>query len=274
MHATQEIDRSEKPSLGACFERLEAIMKKLRGPGGCPWDREQTLATLKQYLLEETYEELDAIDSGDPARIRDELGDVLLQVVFQAEVAREQGGFELKDVVNGIADKLVRRHPHVFGEVEVADSAEVLRNWEQIKKTERADGPKSVVGHLPRSLPALHKAHQLQKKVSRVGFDWDRVDDVIAKIEEELEEVREALAEGDAAHVREEIGDLLFSVTNLSRFLGHDAEEALNRTVEKFVRRFQEVERRAHEAGRPLEACKLDELEGWWQQAKQGKGSP
>ncbi len=251
--------------------RLVEIMRILRAPGGCPWDREQTVETLKPYLVEEVYEVLDAIDSGDRAHLAEELGDLLLQIVFQSQICGEDGQFTFDDVARCIGDKLIRRHPHVFGAVQVADSREVIRNWENIKKDEKGNAPRSVVAGIPRHLPALQKAHQVQKKVARVGFDWDSVEGVLDKIDEELREVRAAIRAGRAEQIKAELGDLLFSVVNLGRFLGHDAEDALNATVKKFVRRFQDLECRLHAQGRKVNDCKLDELDRIWNEIKQAE---
>lgn len=257
----------EKP-----VERLLDIMRRLRGPSGCPWDREQTLDSLKTNLIEETYEVIDAMESGDRAELCGELGDLLLQVVFQAQICTEEGSFSFEDVVNGIADKLVRRHPHVFGDVQADTSGEVLKNWEKIKKTEKGSGkPRSLVEGIPRHLPALAKANLVQKRVARAGFEWDEISGVVAKLEEELAEVKEAMAQQDAAAIREELGDLLFSVVNLSRYLGHEPEELLNENIAKFMRRFQSLEDRLHAEGRELEKCSLDELEAVWVAVKQSE---
>jgi tetrapyrrole methylase family protein/MazG family protein len=260
------------------IERLLEIMERLRAPGGCPWDREQNLQSLKQYLVEECYEVIDAIDSGAPEKHAEELGDLLLQIVFQAQVQKEAGQFEFRDVVRHICNKLIRRHPHVFSDVRADDTRTVLQNWETIKASEKArqsgadaGAPASIIGEMPRHLPALHKAHHLQKKVSRIGFDWTRTHDVVAKIEEELQEVKQALADDNPDSVHEEIGDLLFAVVNLSRFQGINAEEALNRTVAKFTRRFQQVERRVQAAGRQLTDCTLPELEEHWLAVKRAE---
>lgn len=257
---------------GKPIDRLIGIMRELRGPDGCPWDREQTLDSLKSNLVEETYEVIDAIESGDRAELREELGDLLLQVVFQAQICEEAGEFNFDDVVNGIADKLVRRHPHVFGDVQADTSGEVLRNWEKIKKTEKdAEKPRSLVAGIPRHLPALARAHLVQKRVARAGFEWDEVGGVVAKLEEELAEVKEAMEHKDAAAVREELGDLLFSAVNLSRYLGHESEELLNENISKFMRRFQSLENRLHEEGREIEKCSLEELEAVWVSVKAGE---
>lgn len=243
-------------------------MRTLRSDKGCPWDREQNLQTLKQYLVEESYEVLDAIDSGNRSRLVDELGDLLLQVVFQAQICSEEGSFTFDDVANAISEKLIRRHPHVFGKVKVSGSAEVLKNWEKIKRTEKDGEPRSAVAGIPRHLPALHKAQQVQKKAARVGFDWEAVHQVIEKLDEEVGEVKQAMASKNSRHIREEIGDLLFAVVNLSRFLGHNAEEALDETVAKFIRRFQGIEKRLHALGRKMTDCRLDELDAIWNEIK------
>lgn len=263
------------------LQNLLDIMAKMRGEGGCPWDREQTLESLKQYLVEECYEVIDAIDSGRADKHADELGDLLLQVVFQAQIRREQGLFAFEEVVDRICEKLIRRHPHVFGNTHVSGSQEVLKNWEAIKVREKqesaagtsADGtlpgvPPSLVGDIPRHMPALHKAHHLQKRLARVGFDWNQVHDVVAKIDEELAEVKQALAAGDAAQIKEELGDLLFAVANLSRFQGLNAEEVLQRAVDKFAKRVQAVEQRVRLSGRELSQCTLAELDAHWNAVK------
>ncbi len=254
------------------LHRLLDIMARLRGPGGCPWDREQTLQTLKPYCIEEAYEVLEAIDAGDPVQHRDELGDLLLQVVFQAQLRMEEGAFSFDDTAAAIADKLVRRHPHVFGDTKADTSAEVLKNWDDIKRQEKASAGKaaSVLADLPKALPALAKAQEVQKRAARTGFDWVDSSGVLDKVEEEIRELRAALATGDAANIHEEVGDILFSVVNLSRHLKVHAEEALHSTTGKFTRRFREVERRAAEAGKALKDCTLAELDGYWNDAKAG----
>ena len=243
-------------------------MRRLRSETGCPWDREQTLGTLKQYLIEESYEALDAIDGGDRRELAEELGDVLLQVVFQSQICTEEGSFTFDDVARSICEKLIRRHPHVFGDLRVSSSTEVLKNWEKIKRTEGKGEPRSAVAGIPRHLPALHRAQQVQRKVARVGFDWEAVHQVVDKLDEEVAEVKEAMASKNSKRVKEEIGDLLFSVVNLSRFLGHNAEEALEDTVAKFIRRFQGIEERLHKQGRKVTDCKLAELDAIWNSIK------
>lgn len=259
------------------LQNLLDIMAKMRGEGGCPWDREQTLESLKQYLVEECYEVIDAIDSGRADKHADELGDLLLQVVFQAQIRREQGQFAFEDVVDRICAKLIRRHPHVFGNARVTGSQEVLKNWEAIKVQEKKDAAgggapaseaSSLIGDMPRHLPALHKAHHLQKRLARAGFDWTQVHDVVAKIDEELAEVKQALSAGDAEGIKEELGDLLFAVVNLSRFQGLNAEEVLQRAVVKFTKRVQAVEQRVRLSGRELSQCSLAELDAHWNAVK------
>lgn len=255
---------------GDAVERLLEIMRKLRGPDGCPWDREQTLDSMKSDLVEEAYEVIDAIESGDRSALEEELGDLLLQVVFQSRICEEEGAFGFAEVADGIAEKLVRRHPHVFGEVTVSGSSEVLQNWDAIKKQEKqsGDAPASIVAGIPRHLPALHKAYQVQKRAARAGFDWARLEDVFDKLHEEIAEVREAVAQEDPAAIRDELGDLLFSVVNVSRYLGHNPEELLDLNIRKFVRRFQCVEQLVHASGRGFKAFTVDELDVFWNEAK------
>ncbi len=249
--------------------RLYEVMKRLRAPGGCPWDREQTLQTLKPCLLEETYELLEAMDGPDLALHVEELGDVLLQVVFQCAIREEEGLFNLDDVASGLAEKLVRRHPHVFGDAVADSSGQVLRNWEAIKQTEKGKpADRSVLDGVPATLPALLKAQRVQCKAARVGFDWEDASGATAKIAEELEELHEAAASGDKQKMAEEVGDLLFSVVNYCRFLELDAESALEGTNRKFSRRFREVERRVREQGRSLRECTLAEMDAIWNEVK------
>ena len=259
---------------GDAIERLLGVMRKLRAPDGCPWDREQTNESLKADLIEEAYEVIDAIEGGNVSHLEEELGDLLLQVVFHSQICQEDGHFEFSDVANGISDKLVRRHPHVFGEVQVSGTGEVLQNWDAIKKAEKkgeGDKPSSIVSGIPKHLPALQKAHQIQKRAARAGFDWDNIDDVFAKLHEEIDEVKEAIKREHEEDIRDELGDLLFSVVNVSRFLGHNPEELLNHNIKKFVRRFQHVEAQVHASGRDFKQFTLEELDAFWDEAKAGE---
>ncbi len=243
-------------------------MAILRSPQGCPWDHKQTLQTLKNHLVEESHEVLDAIDSGDRKKLCDELGDLLLQVVFQAQLCSEEGAFTFDDVAATIVAKLIRRHPHVFGDVTVGGADDVLKNWEEIKKTEKEGAPRSTLEGVPKSLPALHRAHLVQKRAARVGFDWDNAGGALDKLDEEIAEVREAVAARDDAKVRDEIGDLLFSIVNVSRFLGHNPEDLLHASIAKFSRRFQAVEDEVHRAGKKMSDCPLAELDEIWNRVK------
>ncbi len=247
--------------------RLKEIVARLRAPDGCPWDREQTHLSLRGALLEETYELVEAIDLADDTNLREELGDLLLHIVMHAQMASERGAFEFEAVATEICEKLIRRHPHVFGDESAANSAEVLRQWEQIKRAEKSERT-SLLDGLPRALPALMRAQNAQKKAARVGFDWTAAGEVIAKIEEELSELKAALAATDEAHIVEETGDLLFSVVNLARKLGQDSEMTLNAATDKFVERFKSVERQAAAAGRRVEDCSAEELNLYWDAEK------
>ena len=261
------------------IERLHQIMTRLRNPEtGCPWDRVQTLSTLKPCVLEETYELLAAMDKPeDQANYVEELGDVLLQVMFQCVMAEQDGRFSFDDVANAISDKLVRRHPHVFGDVDAKDPATVLRNWEQIKQQEhKKEARHSALDGVPSTLPALLKAQRSQEKAARVGFDWKDAKGPLAKIREELAELEEAVAASKDTsldeHVKEELGDLLFSVTNLARHLKADSESALEGSTAKFARRFRAVEAGAKAAGRDLKSMSLEEMDALWNKAKDAEG--
>jgi len=252
-------------------DRLVEIMARLRAPNGCPWDRKQTHETLKPYLIEEAYEVLDAIDDGHDTALTEELGDVLLQVVFHAQVASEEGRFGLEEVAKAISDKLVRRHPHVFGDVEAKTPEQVLKNWDAIKKDEKADKgeQKGLLDDVPRHLPSLLRAETLQKKAARVGFDWDSVEEVVAKTREEVAEFAETVERKEnLSRVSEELGDLLFSLVNIARFVGVSPEEALTKTNHKFQTRFRHIERRlAAEGSSPSEAT-LEQMDAYWDEAK------
>lgn len=265
---------AEDRAAGEAFARLVAIMRKLRSPDGCPWDREQTLATLKPYLLEESYEVLEAIDRKDWPGLCEELGDLLLQPVFQARIAEDEGRFTVIDSLNAIVAKLIRRHPHVFGEVDAPTAADVLRNWEQIKRAEKSESangvpPGSMLDSVPRALPALAEAQRLTSRAAKVGFDWPSAEEVLAKFREEMAEFAEARMGGDPARVEDELGDLLFVLVNLARFLKVDAEQALRGTNAKFRSRFAHIECRLSEQQKEIHATSLEEMEALWQEAKQ-----
>ncbi len=270
----------------ATFEDLIKLMQKLRSPDGCPWDREQTYATLAPMLLEEAYEAFEAVEiarEGHPHELRDELGDLLFQIVFYAQVAKEQGDFSIDDVTSAIHAKMVRRHPHVFGDTSANDTATVLRNWEAMKQEERrvagaSEREESLLDGVSSKAPALMEAHQLSTKAARVGFDWEKLEDIFAKLDEEVAELRAAIQihassndEADHTRVREELGDLLFAVTNIARHLNVEPEAALKLTNRKFRRRFGYIERKLRERGQTFEATTLDEMESLWQEAKKSK---
>ncbi len=252
------------------FEDLVALMARLRAPDGCPWDREQDARSLRTYLLEETYEVLDAIERDDPRALQDELGDLLLQIIFHAQIAREQGRFAIDDVLNSLHEKLVRRHPHVFGTARANTPEQVKVNWEALKSAEReSQGNRSHLSGVGRNLPSLVEAYQLTRKAAQVGFDWERLEDVLAKLSEEVSELRQALSTKDQQRIEDEVGDLLFVATNVARFLGFDPEVALRRTNRKFVDRFQEIEWELARQGKRLEDASLAELDALWERSKQ-----
>lgn len=248
--------------------RLRAIMHRLRAPGGCPWDAEQTHESIIPNLIEEAYETVDTIQRGDVAHLKEELGDLLLQVVFHSEMAEEAGHFNLDDVARVISEKLVRRHPHVFSSSDAADSEAVLKQWDEIKRGEKGDEEKPFLYGLGKGLPALLRASKLQKKASKVGFDWPVETGVIAKIEEELIELRAAIDSKDLAAATEEMGDLLFSVVNLARFRNVDPEMLLASANAKFEKRFGEMEQILKAAGKTLTAASASEKEDAWELAK------
>jgi MazG family protein len=282
-------------STGAKFESAKAIMARLRAPGGCPWDREQTFDTIKRYTLEETYEVLEAIDNRDWKELTGELGDLLLQVLFYAEMAEEQGSFTIDDVLDALSNKLVRRHPHVFGDTKADDSAQVLKNWEALKIEEKRKSlpnngetlhtsPSLLLDGVSSKMPALQEAHKISSKAAHVGFDWPEVQGLFEKLAEETRELQEHLENLPAAgshssrkpeipaevreHVEGEVGDLFFVLVNIARFLSVDPESALRKTNRKFRRRFGWVEEQLREQGRTLEEATLEEMEALWQQAK------
>jgi tetrapyrrole methylase family protein / MazG family protein len=266
---------------GEWFERLAAVQARLRAPDGCPWDREQTHASLRTYLIEEAYEVLEAMESGDDGKFAEEMGDLLLQIVFHSEIAKEEGRFTVSDVIREVHDKMVRRHPHVFGEKRAKDSAEVLRNWEQIKKEERiAAGKKgveetkkeeraaSLLDGVSKALPAALEGFQLTRRAARIGFDWDKVEGVFEKLSEESDELREAVSAKDARRTEEEMGDLLFAAVNLARFLHVDPEIALKKANAKFSSRFRRMEELAARGGKALADVPREKMEEFWETAK------
>ncbi len=248
---------------------LIALMAKLRGPDGCPWDRKQTTESLKPFLVEECYEVIDALDDGSPDKIKEELGDLLFQIIFHARIAEEQGHFTMHDVIEANIEKMTRRHPHVFGDAKLSTDKEVLSNWEELKKKEKGyEDRKSILEGIPRQLPSLLRAHSIQERAARVGFDWNRLDDALPKLDEEIAEFKEALKKEDAAGIEEELGDLFFTLVNISRFLGVNPEDALRKTISKFIQRFRYLEEHAADAGRSLNDMTLEEMEQLWQESK------
>ncbi|HEY0704229.1 MAG TPA: nucleoside triphosphate pyrophosphohydrolase [Candidatus Acidoferrales bacterium] len=295
---------------GQWFEKLVALQARLRGPGGCPWDREQTHQSLRKFLIEETYEVLDAMESGDAKHFASELGDLLLQVIFHSILAEETGAFTISDVIESIHSKMIRRHPHVFGNIKAKNSKEVLKNWEQIKAQERAEKasdsaaansgklteppiPESLLGDVPKSLPAALETYQLTRRAARVGFDWDDLKGIFDKIDEEKSEIVDSLghlakraaetktqvdpntkpAPPDLAHLEEEVGDLLFAAVNVARFVGTDPEIALKHANRKFQRRFQWMERAAQAEGKTFADLPRERMESLWDLSKQSESA-
>lgn len=249
---------------------LEEIVALLRGPGGCAWDAEQTHESSRRDFLEEAYEVVEAIDEGDPDHLKEELGDVLLQVVFHAQMEKEAGRFQLKDAADGVCKKLIYRHPHVFGEVQVSGTGQILENWDNLKRAEKGQQTHTdALNSVARSLPALWRAEKVQKKARKAGFDWDDPAAPLDKIGEELEELKQAIR--NQSNVEEELGDLLFAAVNLSRFVGVDSEKALTAATDKFIRRFAQVEELAKKQGRAMETMSLEELDKLWDEAKRGE---
>lgn len=275
----------KQPTAGEWFEKLVAVQARLRAPKGCPWDREQTHQTLRTYLIEEAYEVLEALESGNDTKFAEEMGDLLLQIVFHSQIAREEGRFTISDVIREIHDKMIRRHPHVFGETRAKNAAEVLRNWEQIKAEERRTGKKeepgkgdgsapepSLLDGVSGALPATLEGFQLTRKAARIGFDWENVDGVIEKMREETGELKKALETSNPKKVEEELGDLLFAAVNVARFLHIDPEIALKKANAKFSTRFRAMEAMARKAGREFKDLPREQMEKLWDATKAGEG--
>ncbi|MFH1728214.1 MAG: nucleoside triphosphate pyrophosphohydrolase [Pseudomonadota bacterium] len=248
------------------FNKLVNIMKTLRIPDGCPWDQKQTLLTLRKYLIEETYEVLETMEGKDREKHCEELGDLLLQIIFQAQIAAENGDFTIDDVVNSIADKLTRRHPHVFGNEKADTPEKVLKNWAAIKA--KKENKKSIIGGVPKELPALLRAYRVTEKAANVGFDWEKADDILSKLEEEYEELKESLKKNDLKEIEHEIGDMLMVLVNLSRHLKLDPEMGLNHTINKFIKRFHYIEDTCRNKNLDIHELSLDKMEELWQEAK------
>jgi tetrapyrrole methylase family protein/MazG family protein len=264
----------------ADIRKLASLVERLRGDNGCPWDKEQTRETLKPMLIEEAYEVLDALDADDPNELKDELGDLLFQVVFHAQIAKERGEFDLAGVIDRSHEKMIRRHPHIFGDADLKTSDDVLKNWEDIKAAEKGiqsssspESERSLLDGIPSKLPALHRAYQMTAKASRVGFDWSRLDDILLKLREEASELAEAHSGRDPQMAADEVGDLLFVVVNIARFLGIDPETALQRSNRKFDRRFRYVESSVKQQGRELKDASLEEMDALWEESKRSENS-
>ncbi len=259
--------KTELDEIKAEFGRLVEIMEKLRGPDGCPWDREQTHDSLRQYLLEETYEVLELIDEARYDELKNELGDLLLQVIFHSQIAAEDGRFTIKEVLENINKKLIHRHPNVFGDKVIRNAAEQTVNWEKMKKIENTD--RSVIDGVPKELPALLRSHRIQAKAATVGFDWDKAESVWEKLMEELDELKQAIDSKNQAHIQEEFGDLLFTVVNLSRFIQVNPEDSLRQAIEKFSDRFKKVEQEIKKSNNDFKNMTLQEMDQIWDQIKE-----
>lgn len=254
------------------FEELIEVIAILRSENGCPWDREQTHETLKSTLIEETYETLEAIDTGDPQKLKEELGDLLLNIMLQAQIAAEHKNFDIYAVIETLTEKLIRRHPHVFGDVNVEDSGEVVKNWEEIKRQEAGyEDRKSVLDGIPDALPTLLRAQKIQNRAARVGFDWDKLADVVAKVDEELQEVKASISADEPEATSMELGDLLFAIVNLCRFMEIQAEETLRGANRKFMTRFKWMEAELERRGTNFEAQDLESLDAIWEEAKKAE---
>ena len=251
------------------LSKLIKITETLMGDDGCPWDKVQTRESLKPYLVEETYEVLEALDSNDPEKIKDELGDLLYQILFHSKISSLKGEFDFRDVIDNLSEKMVRRHPHVFKEGKLNTPGQVIGQWEEIKKKENNKAnQKSILDSIPINLPSLIRAQKVQKKAAKEGFDWDQINDVFDKLDEEITEFKEAVLKKKNPDIQSEIGDIIFVVTNIAKFYKVDAEEALRSTNNKFIKRFQYIEQKIKEKGETLKDCPLEEMERYWQEAK------
>lgn len=257
------------------FAKLVKIMERLRGDDGCPWDKEQTPESLKPFLIEEAYEVIEALDEKDSAKLKEELGDLLYQILFHAQIAKEKGEFDINGILDASIEKMTRRHPHVFGDKKARDSKEVLVHWEETKKKEKRNR-KSVLEGVPKELPALLRAHQLQSRAARVGFDWKKIDQVFDKVEEEISEFKEAYRNKERERMEDELGDIFFSLVNVARFLEVNPEDALRSAIGRFITRFSYIEEVAAAEGRSLSSLTIDEMERLWNKAKmaEDKGKP
>jgi tetrapyrrole methylase family protein/MazG family protein len=252
------------------FRKLIEIVDTLMGENGCPWDRVQTRETLKPYLIEETYEALEALDTNDPERIKDELGDLLYQILFHAKISSLSGEFNIRDVIDNLREKMVRRHPHVFSQGKLHTPDQVVHQWEEIKKKEKSHtSHESALSGIPKHLPSLSRAQKLQKKAAKHGFDWSQVSAVFDKLDEEIAEFKEAVLKGEETDIQGELGDILFVLVNIAKFKKIDAEEALRATNNKFVKRFQYIEREVAKTGKSLKETSIEEMERYWQEAKE-----
>ena len=251
------------------LSKLIKITDTLMGEDGCPWDKVQTRESLKPYLVEETYEVLEALDANDPEKIKDELGDLLYQILFHSKISSLKGEFNFRDVINNLSEKMVRRHPHVFKEGELNTPDQVVKQWEEIKRNEKNQAnQKSILDNIPKNLPSLLRAQKLQKKTAKEGFDWDQINDVFDKLDEEIAEFKEAVLKKKSADIQNEIGDIIFVITNIAKCYKIDAEEALRSTNNKFIKRFQYIEQKIEAKGKTLKDSPLEEMERYWQEAK------
>lgn len=249
------------------LQKLLDVMSTLRSRDGCPWDKEQTRESLKPFLIEETYEVLEALDEGDPQKIKEELGDLLFQIIFHCQIAKENGEFNIDDVIKTISDKMIKRHPHVFGEERFETSEEVIMQWEE-RKREEGKQRESILEGIPTALPSLLRAQRLQARAAKVGFDWERVEDVLEKLDEELKEFKDALKVRRQQEIEDELGDIFFVLVNISRFVGVNPEDALRKTISKFISRFRYIEMKAADAGKSLSDMTLEEMDALWDEAK------